>query len=77
MSLKEETDSELCIQSEEVTMDTSQPNVAKAQQDESVLDLVFAMDCTGSMGSYIDQARKVTKDNFIHYNIFWTHFSVV
>ena len=24
------------------------------------LDLVFAMDCTGSMGSYIEQAKQVS-----------------
>ncbi|XP_033727802.1 LOW QUALITY PROTEIN: uncharacterized protein LOC117317113 [Pecten maximus] len=33
----------------------SQPSLAK--HDCAVLDLAFAMDCTGSMGSYIDTAR--------------------
>jgi hypothetical protein len=27
--------------------------------DSSVLDLAFCMDCTSSMGSYIDNARNV------------------
>lgn len=32
----------------------------KKDEGPSVLDLAFAMDCTGSMGSYIDQARRVS-----------------
>jgi len=34
-----------------------QPELVK--HDSSVLDLAFAMDATGSMGSYIENARKV------------------
>ena len=34
-----------------------QPELVK--HDSSVLDLAFAMDATGSMGSYIINARKV------------------
>jgi hypothetical protein len=34
-----------------------QPELAK--HDSSILDLAFAMDATGSMGSYIENARKV------------------
>ena len=30
-----------------------------ANHDSSVLDLAFCMDCTGSMGSYIENARNV------------------
>ena len=33
------------------------PPVAK--HDSTILDLAFAMDCTGSMGSYIHQAQQV------------------
>ncbi|CAF1227665.1 unnamed protein product [Rotaria sordida] len=33
-----------------------QPELAK--HDSSILDLAFAMDCTGSMGSYIDSATQ-------------------
>ena len=35
-----------------------QPELAK--HDSSVLDLAFAMDCTGSMGSYIYNATNVS-----------------
>ena len=37
-------------------------NEKEKEKDEgpSVLDLAFAMDCTGSMGSYIQQARQVS-----------------
>lgn len=39
-----------------ITVESVQrPDLAK--HDSSVLDLAFVMDCTGSMGSYIDQAR--------------------
>ena len=31
-----------------------------AKHDASVLDLAFAMDCTGSMGSYIAAATEVS-----------------
>jgi hypothetical protein len=37
-----------------------QPELAK--HDSSVLDLAFAMDCTGSMGSYIYNATNVSLD---------------
>ena len=30
-----------------------------ASHDASILDLAFVMDCTGSMGSYIENARNV------------------
>ena len=49
-----------------------------AQHDSSVLDLVFVMDCTGSMGPYINSATEViinlygfnwTITNFILYFI--------
>ncbi len=32
-----------------------------AKHDASVLDLVFAMDCTGSMASYIQAATEVNR----------------
>ena len=31
-----------------------------ANHDSSILDLAFAMDCTGSMGSYIKKAQSVS-----------------
>lgn len=43
----------------------NQPELAK--HDSSVLDLAFCMDCTGSMGSYIENARNVN----ISANINW------
>lgn len=36
------------------------PDLAK--HDSSILDLAFAMDCTGSMGSYINTAQKNIRD---------------
>lgn len=36
-----------------------QPELKK--HDASVLDLAFIMDCTGSMGQYIENARNVIK----------------
>ncbi len=36
---------------------------AKKDDGPSVLDLAFAMDCTGSMGSYINQARQVRQQH--------------
>ena len=30
-------------------------------EEQKLLDLAFAMDCTGSMGSYINQAQQVTQ----------------
>lgn len=39
----------------------------KKSDGASILDLAFAMDCTGSMGSYIQQARQVTTENILHY----------
>ncbi|CAF5217705.1 unnamed protein product, partial [Rotaria magnacalcarata] len=33
-----------------------------AQHDSSILDLVFVMDCTGSMGSYIASATSNIRD---------------
>jgi hypothetical protein len=38
-----------------------QPDLAK--HDASILDLAFVMDCTGSMGSYIDSATNVTQNS--------------
>jgi hypothetical protein len=32
---------------------------ALAKHDPSILDLAFVMDCTGSMGSYIQNATEV------------------
>jgi hypothetical protein len=36
-----------------------------AKHDSSILDLAFVMDCTGSMGSYIQNATEVCYFNFI------------
>ena len=47
----------------EERMETGENTIGRAvkqQQDETQLDLVFAMDCTGSMGSYIHQAQAVS-----------------
>ena len=38
--------------------DVERPKVAS--HDSTVLDLAFALDCTGSMGSYIAQAQRVS-----------------
>ena len=40
------------------------------EKDEgpNVLDLAFAMDCTGSMGSYIEQARQVGINHIYFYH---------
>ena len=43
---------------------TEQPKLA--QHDSSVLDLAFVMDCTGSMGSYIENARNVSNFDFMY-----------
>ena len=44
-------------------MDITKPEQPKlAKHDASVLDLAFVMDCTGSMGSYIENARNVRTD---------------
>ena len=40
-----------------------QPELKK--HDASVLDLAFVMDCTGSMGQYIENARNVMENNKI------------
>ena len=37
---------------------TKRPELAK--HDATILDLAFVMDCTGSMGSYIQNATDVT-----------------
>ncbi|KAL3878655.1 hypothetical protein ACJMK2_030986 [Sinanodonta woodiana] len=37
---------------------TSKPEPQVVRHDSKVLDLAFAMDCTGSMGSYIETARQ-------------------
>ena len=60
--------------SEDSKMQVEEPTVeveTKAEEKEkdegpSVLDLAFAMDCTGSMGSYIEQARQVGL-NYIYF----------
>ena len=46
------------------------------EKDEgpSVLDLAFAMDCTGSMGSYIEQARQVGINLIYFYHCIGSQF---
>lgn len=46
-----------------------QPQLAK--HDSSVLDLAFVMDCTGSMGSYIENAREVLSEFLFFLFRFW------
>ena len=46
---------------------------AVAKHDASVLDLAFLMDCTGSMGSYIEnatQVKPITLKKTLAYNLF-------
>ena len=45
------------------TKNPNQPELAK--HDASILDLAFVMDCTGSMGSYIQNATEVIQNNFM------------
>ena len=42
-----------------------QPELAK--HDSSILDLAFAMDATGSMGSYIANAQKVKTKTYFRF----------
>lgn len=56
-------------------MDYEKPEKPQlAKHDSSVLDLAFCMDCTGSMGSYIENARNV--DNLtLKYILFFISLS--
>lgn len=38
-----------------------------AKHDATILDLAFVMDCTGSMGSYIQSATDVRQQSLLHY----------
>ena len=49
---------------EEVEKKSEEKEEEKKDDGPSVLDLAFAMDCTGSMGSYIHQARQVSVQTF-------------
>ena len=59
------------MESSETTVDVTQEtgmeveaseDAASEKMDSKKLDLAFAMDCTGSMGSYIKQAQQVSSD---------------
>ena len=60
--------------SEERKMEVEETKVeveTKAEEKDegpNVLDLAFAMDCTGSMGSYIEQARQVGINHIYFYH---------
>ena len=45
----------------DVEMDTQPKQPELAKHDSAVLDLAFVMDCTGSMGSYIQSATEVNR----------------
>ena len=49
------------VESIQVETKPKQPELAK--HDSAVLDLAFVMDCTGSMGSYIESATEVNPDH--------------
>jgi hypothetical protein len=44
------------------TEKTTLKGIADKIKDEPMLDLAFAMDCTGSMGSYIKSAQQSIRD---------------
>ena len=57
------------------TKNPNQPELAK--HDASILDLAFVMDCTGSMGSYIQNATEVIQNNFMNFDLLFNiHFLI-
>ena len=57
------------------TKNPNQPELAK--HDASILDLAFVMDCTGSMGSYIQNATEVIQNNFMNFDLLFNiHFII-